>query len=327
MAATDTGAPDSARMIAMGGGKGGVGKTFLTVNLAVALAREGFETVVVDADLEGANVHTCLGIPPPPFSLADFVANREEDLAKILVDTPIPNLRLIAATHPNLASAQPKHFQRARFLSRLRQLPADLVLVDLGAGTHAAVMDYFLVGDDGIVALTPEPTAVENAYAFLRAAFYRRMRLSMVTHGVRNLVMRAMDQRNDRGIRTPLDLLREIEALDPTEGARFVETLRRFRPRLLVNSVRTAEEIKLGFSIASVCQKYFGIHAEYLGYVNYDDAARRSVIARRPVVDSQPDCDAAIYLRRVARKLASSLRPSGFAVTREEGPGDPRSGY
>jgi len=298
-------------MIAVGGGKGGVGKTLLTANLAVAAAQEGREVVVVDADLEGANLHTCLGIPPPRVSLADFVANREEDLAKLLVETGIPGLRLLAATHANLAAAQPGHFQRVRLLSRLRQLPADLVLLDLGAGTHPAVMDYFLVGDDGIVVFSPEPTSVENAYTFLRAAFYRRMRHAMLTHSVRGLVTQAMDQHNERGIRSPADLLREIETLDPSEGARFVATLRRFRPRLVVNEVRTAEEIKLGFSVRSVCRKYFGIESEYLGYVNHDPAVRRAVVARRPLVEHQPGCDAAVYLRRVARKLIRTLGEPG----------------
>jgi flagellar biosynthesis protein FlhG len=263
----------------------------------------------VDGDLEGANLHTCFGIPPPPSSLADFVANREEELSKLLVETGVPNLRLIAATHANLASAQPGHFQRVRLLSRLRQLPADLVLIDLGAGTHPAVMDYFLVGDDGVVVFCPEPTSMENAYSFLRAAFYRRMRLAMLTHSVRALVTQAMDQRNERGIRSPGDLLREIETLDPGEGARFAETMRCFRPRLVVNDVRTADEIKLGFSVRSVCRTYFGIDADYLGYVNHDAAVRESVVARRPLVDVHPGCDAAVYLRRIARKLIHTLGP------------------
>jgi len=303
-------APDAARLIAVGGGKGGVGKTFVTVNLAAAIAREGFDVVVVDGDLEGANTHTCFGVPPPALSLADFVANREEELTKLMVETGIPNLRLIAATHANLAAAQPGHFQRVRLLSRLRQLPVDLVLIDLGAGTHPAVMDYFLVGDDGIVVFCPEPTSMENAYSFLRAAFYRRMRLSMLTHSVRALVTQAMDQRNERGIRTPADLLREIEQLDPSEGGRFAETLRRFRPRLLINDVRTADEIKLGFSVRSVCRSYFGLEAEYLGYVNHDAGVRESVVARRPLVDVHPNCDAAVYLRRIARKVIQSLGPA-----------------
>jgi flagellar biosynthesis protein FlhG len=294
-----------ARVISIGGGKGGVGKTFVAANLAVSLARLRLRVVAVDCDLEGANLHTSLGVPTPQRSLADFVAQREDDLGKLLVDTPVRGLQLIAGTHANLADAQPNHLRRVRLMRALRRLDADFVLVDLGAGTHSSVLDYFLVGGEGLIVLQPEPTSVENAYSFLRAAFYRRLRLAMVGHGVRKLVTEAMDQGNERGMRTPLDLLREVESLDPQEGGRFVETMRSFRPRLVVNGVRTAEDVKLGFAVVSVCRKYFGIEAEYLGYVNNDEAARRSIAARQPVVSLESGSDAAIYLQRIARKLAS----------------------
>jgi flagellar biosynthesis protein FlhG len=308
----DPGPPKQARMIPVGGGKGGVGKTFLVANLAAALARHGARVVAVDGDLEGANLHTCLGVARPTVSLADFVARREEDVQKLLVDTPFPNLRLIAATRGNLAMPQPSHSRRVQFMRALRQIPADYVLVDLGAGTHPAVMDYFMVGDEGMVVIAPEPTSVENAYAFLRAAFYRRLRLAMLSHDVRQVVTVAMDERNERGIRTPVDLLREIQGIDAAEGARFVETMRSFRPRILINEVRTAEDIKLGFSVRSVCRKFFGIEAEYVGYVNHDESVRRSVRMRRPLVDVDPRSDAAIYITRVARKLlASTSQPAG----------------
>jgi len=292
------------RILSIGGGKGGVGKTFLVANLAVALARLGYRVVAVDGDLEGANLHTALGVPVPRVSLADFVAQREDDLGKLLVDTSVPGLQLVAGTHANLGGAQPSHLRRVRLMRSLRQMSADFVILDLGAGTHSSVLDYFLVGDEGIIVLQPEPTSVENAYAFLRAAFYRRLRLAMVGHGVRKLVTLAMDQRNERGIRTPLELLHEVEALDALEGTRFVETMRAFKPRFVVNAVRTAEDVKLGFAVCSVCRKYFGLEADYLGYVNHDDAARQSVAARRPVVDFDVNADAAIYLQRIARKLA-----------------------
>ena len=292
-----------ARLLAVGGGKGGVGKTFIAANLAAVLARLGKRVVVVDVDLDGANLHTCLGVPSPRRSLADFVSEREEDLGKLLVDTPLANLKLIGATHANLADSQPSHLRRVRLVRGLRQLDADIVLLDLGAGAHASVLDYFLVSDDGILVLQPEPTSVENAYSFLRAAFYRRMRLAMVGHGVRQLITLAMDQRNERGIQTPIDLLREIEATDTAEARRFVDTMRVFRPRIIVNGARTAEDVKLGFAVNSVCKKYFGIDTEYLGYVNYDDEARRSVSMRRPIVDLHSDADVSIYLQRIARKL------------------------
>ena len=300
---TRQGAP--ACLIPIGGGKGGVGKSFIVANLAAALARSGYRVIAVDGDLEGANLHTCLGVAKPRTSLADFVARREEELEKLILETPIANLQLIAATDGNLASPQPGHARRVRLTRELRKLPADFVLLDLGAGTHSAVMDYFMIGHDGVVVIAPEPTSVENAYAFIRAAFYRRLRLAMVSHDVREVVTTAMDQRNERGIRTPHDLLMEIQSLDSAEGSRFVDTMQAFRPRIIINEVRTAEDVKLGFSVRSVCRKYFGIEADYLGYVNHDEQARLSLRARRPIVDLYPRSDAAIYLSRIARKLSA----------------------
>jgi flagellar biosynthesis protein FlhG len=296
------------RLIALGGGKGGVGKTFLAANLSALLARSGARVIAVDTDVEGANLHTWLGVPQPRASLADFVAGRVADPLDLVVETPTPNLGLIAGTHGNLAASQPEPSRRIELLQRLRRLPCDFVFVDCGAGAHPATIDYFLVGDDGVLVVHPEPTSLENAYSFLRAAFYRRMQLVMQKHDVRERVREAMDQRNVRGIQTPLDLLREVEAMDPEEGRRFAKSMRAFRPRIIVNEVESAEEIKLGFSVRSVCRKFFGIDADYLGYVNRDPAVREAVIARRPLVDVKPRSDASVYLQRIARKLAEAAQ-------------------
>ena len=318
------------RLIPFGGGKGGVGKTFVAANLATTLAKAGHRVIAVDGDLEGANLHTALGVTRPKSSMAEYAAEREEDVRKLLEETPFPNLRLIAATRPNLANPQPSHALRVRFVRALRTLPADFVFIDLGAGADSTVMDYFMVCDDGVVVIAPEPTSVENAYAFMRAAFYRRLRLAMLSAEVRKVVALAMDERNERGIRTPLDLLREVKSIDTEEAHRFVDVMRAFRPRIIVNDVRTAEDIRLGFSVRSVCRKYFAIDAEYLGYVNHDSAARASVRARRPLVDSDPRSDAAVYLARIARKLiaprldateasASRAQPQGREAAAQRG--------
>lgn len=299
--------PQPPRLIAIGGGKGGVGKTFLASNLAVALARSGYRVVAVDTDIEGANLHTWLGVANPRASLADFVAGRAKDAGQLVVPTAIENLGLLAATHGNLATAQPDAQRRVELLQGLRRLHCDFVFVDCGAGAHAATIDYFLVGDDGLLVLHPEPTSVENTYTFVRAAFYRRMQVVMQKHDVRERVREAMDQRNERGIRTPLDLLREVQAMDPEEGERFVAAMRGFRPRILVNQVASTDDIKLGFSIRSVCRKYFGIEADYVGYVNRDDAVREAVVRRSPLLDVAPESDAAVYLLRIARKLAEGV--------------------
>ena len=291
------------RLLAVAGGKGGVGKTFIAANLATSMAQIGQRVVAIDADLEGANLHTCLGVPPPREGLADFVANREEDLRKLALETPIPNLRLVAGTHGHLSDAQPDEVHRVRLIRSLRQLDADWVILDLGPGLQSATLDYFLVADAGLLVINPEPGSVENAYAFLRAAFYRRLRQAVVSEGLRDLITEAMDPRNEEGIRTPHELRAEVESADPAEGARFVRAMAEFHPRIVINGVRNTEDIRLGFAVASVCRRYFGVEVEYLGYVNHDEAARRSVLAREPVVRFAKEADAAIYLDRIARKI------------------------
>jgi flagellar biosynthesis protein FlhG len=264
----------------------------LCANLSAALAKAGYRVVAIDTDLEGANLHTCLDVSSPRVSLADFVAERESDLAKLTLETPIANLKLIAATYGNLAAAQPGATRRIELLSGLRRLDCDVVFVDCGAGSHAATIDYFLVG------------------------FYRRMQVAMKKHEVRDRIREAMDQRNQRGIRTPLDLLREVELMDPEEGRRFAATMRRFRPRIVVNEVSTAEDVKLGFSVRSVCRKFFGIDADYIGYINRDAVVHQSVLRRRLVLEEHPKSDVSIYIQRIARKLMESLGPPGAAEAR-----------
>src|SRR5262245_877969 len=149
------------RLVALGGGKGGVGKTFLAANLAATLARMGARVVAVDTDVEGANLHTWLGVASPPTSLADFMSGRASDLLELVVATPIPNLGLLAATQANLGASEPEPARRLELLQRLRELPCDFVFVDCGAGAHAATLDYLLVGDERVLVLHPEPTSLE----------------------------------------------------------------------------------------------------------------------------------------------------------------------
>ena len=298
------------RVITVGGGKGGVGKTLLTASLSVVLARLGSQVCAVDADLEGANLHTILGVAAPRLSLADYVAQRERDLRRLQVDTAIPGLRLIAATGAPPDDAQPASWNRIELLEQIRKLPADCVLVDLGAGAHPAVLDYFLVGDLALLVFTPEPTSIENAYSFLKAAFYRRLRLAVTNPATRDIVSQAMDQKNERGIRTPHDLLRAVRAISPEEGNSLIAAMRSFHPQIVVNGVKTAQDVRLGFNVRSVCAKYFGLEADYLGYVNWDDAVGDAVRARTPVVEKLPDSDAAIYLTRIARKILTRLDPA-----------------
>jgi flagellar biosynthesis protein FlhG len=292
---------------AVGGGKGGIGKTFLVANMGAVAAALGHRVILIDADLGGANLHTCLGVRGGSrVNLSDYLEERVVDLEKAAIETPVPGLRLILGALGHVGARETTQAQRSELVRAVRALPADLVILDLAAGTERATLDFFLVSDCSFIVTTPEPTAIENAYAFLRASYYRRLGHALATSSVRDLLRVAMDQRNDRGIRTPADLLDEVERLDSGEAQRFRRVLQEFRPRLILNQVRSPEEIKMGFSIRSVSRKYFGIDLEYVGYVNFDSAAWRSVKERTPLVLGYPQSDGALYIRRILKKIVEA---------------------
>ena len=107
------------RIIAVGGGKGGVGKSLVTSSLGISLARHGKKVVVVDADLGGANLHTCLGLSNPSRTLSDFINRRVHSIEDVILETGVKNLGLISGAHDHLTASNLKYFQKTRLLSKI----------------------------------------------------------------------------------------------------------------------------------------------------------------------------------------------------------------
>ncbi len=288
---------------AIGGGKGGTGKTFLAASLAIGLARLGKRVIAIDADLGCANLHTALGADPPPATLSDFVKGRVKRLSDVLADTSLPTLRFISGAHDFLEIANPRYTEKMRMIRQMQDLDVDYILLDLGAGTSFNCLDFFLAADRGILTVIPEPTSIENVYRFIKSAFYRRFKRAVRHPEIKALVAGAMDQKNERGIRTPHDLITGIEAIDPEIGGRLRKTMAEFSPKLVVNQVRSQDDAALGLSMRSSCSKYFGIQVEYLGYVEYDDTVWRANKRKRPPVLEFPDANSSQGMARVLTNL------------------------
>lgn len=273
---------------AVGGGKGGVGKSFISSNLAICLARLKKPVTLIDCDLGSANLHTCLGIDLPSKSLSDFVSGRVNDLSEIIVPTRISGLNFIGGSHDALNMADLQRKDVERLISALRTLETSHVILDLGAGTAQSTLDFFLAADHKIVAVTPEPTSIENAYRFMKASFYRKLRKTESELGIRHLIEFAMDARNERGIRSPADLLRHVNEVDPTAGLRLADRISGFQVHILLNQVRSPRDIELGHSMKSVCKKYFGIESNYIGHLDHDNAVWQSLRKRSPLIIEHP---------------------------------------
>lgn len=290
------------RVIAVGGGKGGIGKTLVSVNLAIALAQKNQKVVIVDADLGGANVHTCLGIQQPRTTLTDYVDRKVAKLEEVRIQTSIPNLSLIGGAMDALDAANLKFQQKQKLLRNLQTLDADTVVIDLGAGTSFNVLDFFLVAHHGLLVLLPEPTSIENAYRFIKSAFFRRLQDVEASMGIEDLIETAMSTR-EGAVRTPLEFVARAKAIDKQAGERLEKELESFRVRLVVNQARGPGDADVGHAVVSAWRKFFGLNLDYLGAISYDDAAWRAVRKRRPLLLDGPDSLAAAAVRKIVDNL------------------------
>jgi len=287
----------------IGGGKGGIGKSLLTASLGWQLARSGKRVVLVDADLGGANLHTCLGLASPERTLGDFIRRRAERIEDVAVETGVSGLRLISGASDFLGAANIKYPQKVRVLNRIRSLDVDVVLLDLGAGTAFNILDFFLISDIALLMVVPEPTSIENAYRFIKSALYRRLRAAAATESVREIVESALDQKNPHGIKTPLDLLAAVEREDPTAVEPLQREMTAFHPRFVVNQVREDADVPVGYQLVTACARHLGVRSTYAGYVHYDDTVWKCVRQRRLFMAEAPGCRASQDISKIARGL------------------------
>src|SRR5688572_9925845 len=135
------------RIVAVGGGKGGAGKSLLAANLAIYLATLGKRVVLLDADLGGANLHTFVGVERPSVTLADLFEKRVPKVEDVVVETAIPGLGLVSGEGDPSWIANPRPVQRSRLIQQVQRLAVDYLIVDLGPGSGATALDFFLAAD------------------------------------------------------------------------------------------------------------------------------------------------------------------------------------
>ena len=308
-----------ARIWAVGGGKGGVGKSVVTTSMAIALARRGERCILVDADLGGANLHTFVGMNNPERTLTDLFRKDVAGLKDILLSTRFPNLWLISGARALLDMANPAYQQKMKVIRQIFSLHADHIFIDLGAGSSYNVLDFFLAAHEGVMVVVPTPapvssppdcrvvvptpTSVENAYHFLKAVYYRRLKKVVRKLGAEKLVDNLLVEKVQRGIRSPRDLVRDIQSNSREIGLALAEQMAELRPRLIINQVKRGEDLTLGTKISAACRDFFAIDVDMAGNIRTDERVLASLKARRPTLDMFPSSPFADDLERVVRTI------------------------
>jgi flagellar biosynthesis protein FlhG len=154
------------RIIAVSSGKGGVGKTNISINLALAYAQLGRKVIVMDADLGLANVNVVLGVIPR-YNLYHLI-RKQKTLSEILVDTSY-GIQIIAGASGFSKIANLTDQERGDFIGELAALSdADVIIIDCAAGVSSNVISFIAAADDAVIVTTPEPTAITDAYGIIK---------------------------------------------------------------------------------------------------------------------------------------------------------------
>ncbi len=292
------------RIWAVASGKGGTGKTVLAVSMAAHLADLGFKTVLVDADLGNANIHTCFGMERPKVTIADFIDRRTEHIEEVAIDTGIPNLRLISGALDPVDAAHIRYQQKRRIIRQLNTLEADVVILDIATGASLTQVELFCASDLGVIVSLPEPTSLENAYRMLRMLYFHRVRemtgwkkfeKTLPAELVENLV-------------SPVRFVKEVDAQDPEWGDKLKKWMRDFNPGIVINQARTKEDRDLAAEVRLVCKRYFGLDMPALGSIEHDDVVWQAVRHKKPVIIDYPHSRPSRTMRQITESLLSLSR-------------------
>jgi flagellar biosynthesis protein FlhG len=294
-----------ATIVSIGSGKGGVGKSVIAANLAMLLAKRGRRVVLADLDVGGADAHILFGLLNPPRTLTDFVERRVERLEEVL--QPIsahPLLQLLPGTGDTLATANLPYAKKKRLIRHFAQLQADIIIVDIGAGTSYHALDFFLMADHYLTVATPDPTSVLDLYRFIKLAAIRRVLSAFLS---RDAVSEAL---SDRDFASIDEVIQAVGETDPNARVTATRTLQGFQPHLIVNRVSGKSRVNV-LQLKKLLKEYVGGELTMLGEIPDDPAMTRAVRSYLPVVEFEPTAPASVALSGAAEALLVELAKPG----------------
>ena len=300
------------KLIAVGGAKGGIGKSLFVANLGVLLSQLGKKTVLVDLDLGAANLHLYMGVWSLPHRVDDFLTKKVATINDIMVPTKYGPL-LIGGGVGKLGDANIHFARKQKLLRALKTIDADYVILDLGGDTTYNILDFYLAADQGFVLTTCEPASYMDAYGFIKLSLHRKLtRLFGAESEFRNGRDHQLELLiKDHILSTPTaqgrhisDLIRRIEREQPAHGRLIKKVVADFRPATIVTMVQDQEQVdELVTRLQNVSRKILSIDLNFFGCLPFEKQIQQSARELVPHVSKTPDGNFAKTLRRIVLKM------------------------
>lgn len=287
----------------IGGGKGGSGKSFIATSLGVLLAKQGKKVVLVDLDLGASNLHTLLGQKIPQKGLDAFIDKETRSLEDLALPTTIPSLYLISSTKCSLEIANLFYAQKVKLINAIKNLPFDYILLDLGPGTHYNTLDFFLIAPEGLFVATPEPTAIENTFIFIKSVYLRKLKLALKEANMWYVFQEEIAKLSRGTLKSPLELVNILVERESDKGKLFEDLLSRLKFKLILNKFRGQVNENLGGQLVDVCNRHLYPSFEFLGNISYDSRVYESIVARHIFIRKYPYTKTVSDLQNMAKAL------------------------
>lgn len=298
---------NSKKLWSIGGGKGGIGKSIFTLGLGITLAQMGKKIILIDADLGGANLHTLMGVRYPSYTLEDFILKRVDRLEDIIIETQVEGIGLICGADDIMGAANPKFAQKIRLLNQLEDLPADLVLLDLGAGTSFNVLDFFNYSAGKIAVFTNQSTSLQNVYGFIKSALFRFLSREFSRDDEVLLLLQQAGSRLAK-LHSMEDILNHLQNKDAEKYARLKQIIDRFEIFFVVNMVKSELDRKAAQVIQKVCQDFLNLQPQIFGTLAYDPEVEKAVNQMLPFPTRSQNSPAALGLQHIAVQVLKEAK-------------------
>lgn len=285
-------------------GKGGVGKSAVSVNLAISLAQKGKKVILCDFDFGGANLHTLLGLKNNQAGMGNFIYRQVASLESLLQETGIENLQFIAGDCLFPGTANMDFFMKKKIMKDLAQLPVDYIILDLGGGSSYNTLDFFLLTYNPLLVTTPEITSIMNAYSFLKGAVFR-----FFTHQFPNKSPeRACIQDFIKSVATGtessfMSLMETLCQQFPETGLPACQELAKLNPQVVLNMGATTQDLEMGRRLRSLVNSKLTIRMDFIGFIPTSAIVPMAVARRAPAIVLEPAGTFATSVRKAADRV------------------------
>jgi flagellar biosynthesis protein FlhG len=299
-------------IFAIGGGKGGVGKSIFSIALGTVLADKGNSVTLVDLDLGASNLHTYVGITKKTPTIADFILRKVSSLEDVIVETSHKDLNLISGAEFLPGMANPAHWMKLKIMRHIMALSTDIIIIDLGAGVHFNTLDFFSMANRGIIITAAEPGAVMNAYGFIKGALFRKLQNVFRHHATIGSIIDAEAKKTEDETELTLHWLTgQINTHAPDMLAIIQEIERDFSPALVANRIPEGSTPVIIKNLLDLCINKIGVSLEHIGNIPDIPAITRHLLNIPGFLTSK---DGRMYYSAVREIVGRAALPVDDAV-------------